>query len=159
MSDELKEVICRVCQRNKMQISVKSTSGVCLECVSGGALVVPPESLKPIRKPRAKRGTVVKPVRTARKLLLPFGSLAAWVKAALVGGKGTKEILHAARAKWPEYDPKKLRSTVYTTKSRMRVKTEGVKISNEQGIQPSVPEAPKEENPVGVAEAKPEPSV
>ena len=156
MSDELKEVLCRVCQRNKMQISVKSNSGVCLECVSGGVLVLPPEGLKPIKKAHAKR-VASKPIQAAKQRLVPFGALSAWVKAELATGKGTKEVLHAAIAKWPEHGAKKLRSTVYATKNRMKGKTE-VKPDNEP-IQPVVSQASQAANPVGAVEVKAESSI
>src|SRR5437016_6121714 len=109
-----KEVVCRICQKNRVKISSKGTSGVCLECVSGGAFVTPSVALKPPKKPRAKRGTAVKIQRTPRKNLLPWGELTAWVKGELMAGKATKDIYHAAMAKYPSYSPKALRSSVYT---------------------------------------------
>ena len=152
MSDDTKEVVCRVCQVNKVRISSKGTSGVCLICVSGGALVVPVGGLKQAKKPRIKRVTALSPKREVIPRTVPFGALAVWVREELAKGKNTKEIFSKAKLKWPEYEPSKLRSTVHTTKSRMKGK-EGQSVNG--NIQSSVPTEAQAANPVGAVEAKP----
>ena len=151
--DDMKEVVCRVCQVNKVKISAKGTSGVCLECVSGGALVVPLGGLQLPKKVRAKRGSVVRPERKPRNQLLAWGEVSAWVRSELKAGKGTKDIYHVAMTKWPDYDKKKLRSSVYTTKNRLNKEVKREPVSAEV-LQPTQAQAT-----VGPVENSTKPSV
>ncbi len=117
----MKEVVCKVCKKNKCNVSDNAVSAICSTCVMQGRFSpespIPKERVDGEETPHPK-----KPSRYAYRSTTPHGHRSKIIDQLILSGKEIDQIIQEIKVKFPGEEDKRVRNLVYVRRGALKVR-------------------------------------